>query len=131
MSLEELKQKFIVDEDVIKKRLEPLITKAMNHCQIDKTGNVFISSSKLSGKQQIMLVLAARLIGSLLDENIMADVDVSELEKFTGLPSNQIRARGNEVLKAKFALSPRRGVFRAQAHKIESFLDEICPAKAD
>src|SRR6266705_2126664 len=130
MSIEELRKKFIVDEDAIKSKLEPLVTKALAHCQIDKNGHVLIYDSKLSGREQVMLVLAARLIASELDQNIPAEVSVGELEKDTGLPSNQIRARGNEVIKAKFALSPRAGVYKALPHKIEAFLDGISKDKS-
>ena len=38
MSIEELKKQFIVDDDALKTRLEPLVAKALNHCRISKTG---------------------------------------------------------------------------------------------
>lgn len=125
MTIEELKRKFILDEDVVKARLEPLITKALVQCQMDKNGHVLIHDAKLPAKQQVMLVLAARLIASELDEKIAAEVSVGELAKYTGLPPNQIRARGNELIREKFALSSKAGVYRALPHKIEVFLDDL------
>jgi hypothetical protein len=52
MSIEELKKKFIVDDDALKNRLEPIATKALEHCVLDKKGNVHFNNPKLkpSGK---------------------------------------------------------------------------------
>jgi hypothetical protein len=125
MSIEELKKQFIVDEDVLKARLEPIVKKALAHCRIDKNGQVLITSAKLSGKQKVWLTLAARAIGSQMDSNISALVTVAELEKFTGLPANQVRARGKDAIEEKFAESPKAGSYRAMPHKIEAFFDSI------
>src|SRR2546426_7751456 len=101
MELEELKRKFIVDDDVLKTRLEPIVTKALHHCVIDKTGQVHISNKALSSKQKVMLTMAARVVASQLDPNITGDVPISEIAKSTGLPENQIRARINDIVKEK------------------------------
>jgi len=125
MNIEELKKQFIVDEDVLKVRLEPIVTKALSHCRIDKIGQVLITNSKLSGKQKVWLTLAARAIGAQMDASISAEVTVAELEKFTGLPANQVRARGKDAIEDRFAESPRAGVYKAMPHKIEGFLETI------
>jgi len=125
MSIAELKKQFIVDEDVLKARLEPIVRKALTHCHLDKNGQVRITNAKLSGKEQVRLTLAARTIASQMDPSISADVGVDEIVRFTGLPSNQVRARGKDAVADKFAESPKRGVFRAMPHKIEGFLDSI------
>ena len=125
MTIEELKQKFIVADDVLKARLEPIITKALRHCVIDKTGQVYVTDKRLSGKQQVMLTIAARAIASQLEPTISASVTVSEIAKYTGLPENQVRARGKDFINAKLAESPERGVYRAVFHKVEPFLDSI------
>jgi hypothetical protein len=125
MSLDELKKQFIVDEDALKARLEPLVSKALKHCRIDKNGQVLITDSNLSGKEQVRLTLAARAIASQLDTQIPADVTVIEIGKYTGLPANQVRARGKDAIEDKFAESPGAGIYRAIPHKIEAFLDDI------
>jgi len=131
MSIEELRKQFIVDEDVLKARLEPIVTKALAHCQIDKNGQVDIKDKKLSGKEQIKLTLAARAIGSQLDPAIAAEVSVVEIAKFTGLPANQVRARGKDVIEDRFAQSTKSGVYRAMPHKIEAFLDTLTNAHSE
>jgi hypothetical protein len=125
MTIEELRQKFIVADDVLKVRLEPIVSKALKHCVIDKTGQVHVTDKRLSGKQQVMLTIAARAIASQLEPTISASVTVSEIAKYTGLPENQVRARGKDFINAKLAESPQRGVYRAVFHKVEPFLDSI------
>ena len=120
-SIEELKKQFIVDENLLKSRLEPVVGKALAHCRIDKDGRVEIRNTKLSGKEQVKLTLAARAIGSEMDSAISPEVSVLEISKFTGLPANQVRARGKDAIEEKFAQSPRSGVYRAMPHKIEAF----------
>ena len=130
MSLEELKKQFFVDEDALKTRIEPVVAKALKHCRIDKNGQVLILDSSLSGKDKVRLTLAARAIAAQLDAQIPAEVKVTDIAKYTGLPANQIRARGKDAIEDKFAESPEAGVYRAFPHKIEEFLDSIsAPAK--
>lgn len=125
MTIEELRKQFIVPDDVLKVRLEPIVLKALKHCVIDKTGQVHVTDKRLSGKQQVMLTIAARAIASQLEPAISASVTVSEIAKYTGLPENQVRARGKDFINAKLAESPQRGVYRAVFHKVETFLDSI------
>jgi hypothetical protein len=125
MTLEELKKQFIVDEDALKARLEPVVAKALVHCRLDKNGQVLITDASLSGKEQVKLALAARAIGSQMDSAISPVVSVAELSRFTGLPGNQVRARGKDAIEDKFAQSPKTGVFRALPHKVEAFLDSL------
>jgi hypothetical protein len=125
VTLEELKKQFIVDEDILKTHLEPLIAKALNHCKLDKQGQVLILSQGLSAKDQIMLVLSARAIAAHLSSDISATVTLAELARFTRLPANQIRARTTQLMESRPVESPERGVLRAIPHKVEAFLDSI------
>jgi predicted flavoprotein YhiN len=125
MTIEELKKQFIVDEDVLKARLEPIVAKALVHCRLDKNGQVLITDTGLSGKEQVKLALAARAIGSQMDSGISPDVSVAEISRFTGLPGNQVRARGKDAIEDRFAQSPKTGVYRALPHKVEAFLDSL------
>jgi len=75
-----------------------------------------------------MLTLTARAIASQLDPNISANVTVAEISRSTGLPANQVRARGTELIKGNFAKAQGRGVYRVLPHRIEGFLDRISAA---
>jgi hypothetical protein len=125
MSLEELRKKFIVDEDFLKARLEALVERALTHCKIDKTGQVLITNRGLSNKDQVTLILAARALAHELDSSIPQDVTAPQIGRDTGLAPNQVRARANEVIASKFAESPKAGLYRAVPHKIEEFLERI------
>jgi hypothetical protein len=125
MDLDTLTKKFIVNDEWLKDRLEAITTKLLEHCVIDKSGQVHVTDRNLTAKQSVMLVLAARKIASQLDTNISSCVTVSEIARSTGLRENQVRARGNDWITATFAESPKRGVFCALPHKIENFVDSL------
>lgn len=128
MSIDELKKRFIVEGDALKARLEPLIDKAVKHCLVDKNGQVRITRPKMPARDQVMLVLVARALASQLEPQISADVTVSEIAKYTGLPENQVRARGRDLIDGRLAESSSPGVYRALHHKVEDFLDGLSVA---
>lgn len=130
MDNEELKRKFIVGSDILKERIEVLVTKALRHCVVAENGTVHITSSALGAKDKIKLVLAARSLAAQLADGINPNVSVADLAESTGLPENQIRARANEVVKERFATTPTRGVYSANPHKIEPYLDSLPTAAA-
>jgi hypothetical protein len=128
-NIEELKKKFIVTDELMKTRLEAVVEKALEFCIIDQKGSVHITKRGLSTRSRVMLVLAARAIASSLGSDIPADVPSVEISKFLGLPRNQVRARGNELIKANMAESAEAGSYRAVSARIEEFLDSLSQAK--
>ena len=60
MSIEEIKKKFIVDDDALKTRLEAIAVKALERCVLDTKGNVHFSNKKLTPREKLRLTLAAR-----------------------------------------------------------------------
>ena len=72
MSIEEIKKKFIIDDDALKTRLGPIATKALQHCVLDAKGNVHFNDPKLTPRQKLRLTLAARAIGAQMDAKIQA-----------------------------------------------------------
>lgn len=125
MSIEELKKKFIVTDDYLSSRLESLVVKALNHCVVTEKGVVHINKSSLSAKDKIKLALAARSLAAGLDINISAEMSVEELVNASGLPSNQVHARSKDLINERFAQSSGRGMYKANPHKIEPFLDSL------
>jgi hypothetical protein len=95
------------------------------HCEVDKSGQVLITNPKLSGRDKLLVVLIARAIAGELDSSISGDVTTAEIGRDTRLPANIVRARGADAVKAKLAVSPRPGVYRAVPHRIEKFLNDI------
>jgi len=125
MDKDELKKKFIVGAEVLRDRIETLVEKALKHCVVGENGTVHISSKGMGAKNQIKVVLTARSLASQLTNDISATVTIDDLVASTGLPENQIRARANELVKEHFATSPQKGIYLANAHKVEPFLDSL------
>lgn len=125
MSIEDLKKKFIVDDDLLKNRLETIVSKALKHCVIDQKGNVHFNDSTLRSRERMKLTLAARALAAQIDERISSDVTVDELVASTGLPRDQVRARAAELVRAKLARSPRAGVYAALPHRVEALIDSV------
>jgi hypothetical protein len=129
MNVEELKKQYFSEGDLIKSQLEPLVSRIRSHCQIDQNGRVFITRDALSAKDKFILVVIARAVAAELEPSISAEVVVEELCRDTRLPSNQVRARGADAVKAKYVVSPRAGVYRAILHRMEKFLDGLGEGK--
>lgn len=125
MAIEDLRKKFIVSDDILKTRIEALVQKALNHCAVTENGLVHISDGSLSAKDKVKLVLVARALASQLDPKFTPDVTVDELVRSTGIESTQVRARANEIVKERFASAVRRGVYEANPHRIEGYLDSL------
>ena len=125
MSIEELKKKFIVDDDVLRNRLEAIATKALAHCVVDKKGAVHFNNPKLSAKEKVQLTLAARAIASQMDSGVSADVSVAELSENCGIPQNQVYARAADLINEKSATAPKKGYYAAVPHRVEVLLDSI------
>jgi hypothetical protein len=123
--IDALKSRFIVDDDVINARLEVLVTKALEHCVVDKRGKVHVNNIKLASRDKLKLALAARQLASQLEPTIPSQMSVNDLMESTGLPRDQVRARMSEIVKERFAVPSDSGVFSAVLHKIESFLDSL------
>jgi hypothetical protein len=125
MTLDAVKSRFLVDDEVGDEKLEQLVEKALEHCVVDKRGAVHLKDNNCSSKEQIKIVLAGRLLASKLDESIGGDVTVEQLAEYTGLPKNQVAARAKECLDEKFAERSARGSYKARIHKVGEFLTAL------
>ena len=129
MNIDELKEQFLVDGEVQKERLAQLVRKALEHCVVHKNGAVELKHKSLAGKDQVKLVLSARLLASKLEESLSGDVTVEEIAESTGLPKNQVAARAKECLDERFAERSTRGSYKARSLKVEEFLDTLSKSK--
>ncbi len=125
MSIDEIRKKFIVDDDALKSRLEVIATKALEHCVLDKKGNVHFNNPKLTPREKLRLTLAARAVAAQMDETLKGEVSVAELSANSGLPENQVRARAAELAKERFINSPKKGFYTAIPHRGEALLDSV------
>lgn len=125
MSIEDLRKKFIVDDDVLKSRLEAIVTKALVHCVIDKKGAVHFNDPRLTTKEKLQLTLAARAVASQMGCGVQAEVSVAELSENCGIPKDQVYARAADLINERSTTSPKKGYYAAVPHKVEALLDSI------
>jgi hypothetical protein len=130
MSLEQLASEFLVDDEVGSKRLEKMIEKLLPFCLVRRNGAVEIVGGGLSGKDQVKLILSARLVASKLGGTaVTGDVTVDEVGQYTGLPRNQAAARAKECFDERFAERTSRGSYRARLHKLDDFLEQLSASR--
>ena len=123
--LEELKNQFLVSDNLSEAKMLSLLQLAVNHCAVDPKGNVEIKRPSLAAKDKVMLVLVARLIAHHLDEQIPAEVTADELVKNVRISGEQVRARASDLVKARQIESVGRGIYRAILHRTEAFLSHL------
>lgn len=124
-NLQELKNKFLVSDNLTEARMLSLLELAVKHCAVDSSGTVHIKNGTLKARDKIMLILVARLIASNLNESIPAEVPAEELSKNAAVALDQARARASDLIKERMISAVGRGVYKAQLHKIESFLQGL------
>jgi Fic family protein len=126
MDLEKLKAQFLIDGEIGADRLARLIERLLPHCVVRKDGTVDIFAERLSGKEQIKLVLVARFVASKIGgSTVAAELSADEISRFIGLPKNQAAARAKELVDEGFAERSARGSYRARHHKLDGFAKEL------
>jgi hypothetical protein len=122
---QELRKKFILDEEAATDRIETLVTEMCEWCAVDPKGRVIVKRQDLVSRDRVKLVLSARWLASELDQSISSGVSTLELETSTGLPRDQLRARISEIVRARFATPVSKGVYAASPMHVEAFAREL------
>ena len=130
-NLEDLKSQFLVSSSLSEAKMLALLKMAIDHCVVDKRGHVEMKTPNLAARDKIMLILSARYIAHHLDETIPMDVTADEIAKNAFIAPEQVRARTSDLVRDKMIESSSRGVFRALAYKIEPFLRDLAPNRAN
>jgi len=102
MSLEELKKSFIIDEESFEdNKIETLIGKINQICQVDKKGHVKFLRENLGDKDKIKYILVARFLANKLDSEITKEITNEEFERILNKSKEQVRARLSDVRNEK------------------------------
>jgi hypothetical protein len=123
--LEELKKKFMVEENLEGKKLEDFVKRILPFCKITKDGEVIIEIEKPTTTEKVKLALVAKKLASHLDSNISPETNFDTLSKSLDIPRDQVKARLKELTDEKFALRVDRGKYKANPLKIGKFLSDI------
>jgi hypothetical protein len=130
VDIETLSKQFLVDDEVGSDRLGKIIEGLLPYCVVRTNGSVEVAVEKFSGKNQVKLVLASRLVASKLERStVSGEVSASEISKYTGLPKNQAAARAKDCVDERFADRSTRGTYIARQNMLERFLAELTSSK--
>ncbi|MHA1409129.1 MAG: hypothetical protein ACTSQY_02200 [Candidatus Odinarchaeia archaeon] len=89
--LEDIKKSFIIDDkESVEENLTTQVEKLTRFVKIGKTGKIYLQEEKLTASEKILLVVLARHLGHMLDDEIPAGISAVEIEKFTSLPPSKI-----------------------------------------
>ncbi len=122
--LEEMKKRFIVDENIEEKRVLEFIERILPFSKVTKNGQVLIHINKSTVVEQVKLALVAITLASRLDNKISCETDIKCLSSSLGIPV-QIKARLKELKDNRFALRVEKGKYKVNPLEIGSFIGEI------
>ena len=123
--MEELRKKFIVEENLEAKKLAEYVERALPFCKISKNGEVIIEVEKATSTEKVKLALVAKMLASHIESNISSETNFDDLSKSLGIPRDQIKARLKELKDKKFALRVGEGKYKANPLEIGKFLSEM------
>lgn len=127
-NLDEIKNAFIVDQDVYsKEKLPGLVKRTLVFCKVDKTGRVLFESiaNKLTNADKMRLVLLCRFLANKLNKNINASVAAKEISDFSGISKDVVFARAKELIDQNDAKSEGSGKYVLLSHRVDQILDGL------
>ena len=120
-----IKNLFIVQEDVDKQDAESLAKRVLKYGRVTKDGIVVIDDRTLSKSDQLKLSLVIRYVGSRLDETINRKVRPIELTKTLGQRIEAVGAGLSKLASDGFAKKEGHGEYVVYPYKVGAFLDQI------
>ena len=125
MSEDDIRNQFIIQEDVGRLNAESLARRALRFGRITKDGHVIIENQNLSKGDQLKLALLIRYIGNQLDESIRRSVRPSELTQTLGQRLEAIGSLLSKLAFEGFAKKEGPGEYSIFPYKIEVFLSHL------
>lgn len=122
---EDIKDLFIIDEDIYQKRTDEYIKRLIKYCTITKKGEVNIVNNKFSTSEKVKVSLVARYLANQKEPSIVAELNAEELSIFLMIPRDQITARLNELKRERYANCIAKGVYKVNVSRIDDILNEL------
>jgi len=123
--MENLRDKFIVNEEINQKQILSFIERSLSFCRVTKTGGVIIDEGKLTNLEKIKLSLVARFLANKLDPSISAEVNSEELSGYLMISKDQVVARLKNLKDERFATRTGKGVYAVNPFRIGEFLASV------
>lgn len=123
--MEDLKKKFIVEENLEEKKLVGYVERILPFCKISKSGGIILEMHEATALEKVKLALVARFLANHLEGSISPEVNPEELSRNLDIPKDQVYARLKELKDDRFAVTSDKGIYRVNTFEIGKFLDEI------
>lgn len=123
--MEEIKKKFIVQQNLEQKRIVEYTERLLPFCTITENGEVLITKKELKTLEKVKVALIARYLANRLESKISNEVSPDELALYLDVPKDQINARLKDARDDKFANTSDKGLSSVNPLRIGSFLEEL------
>lgn len=116
---EELRRKaterFFEEAEFKPRQVYKLVIRLSDYITINRKGEASIKKEDMTTKDKVGLVVCARFLGSLLDEEITPVVSTEELVRYTLIQKNAVSARLTELVREGVVTRSARGSFTAKS----------------
>jgi hypothetical protein len=123
--MNDLKKRFIVDDDLEKQKTESYVERLLPFCKVTKNGNIILDDKVTTSLDKVKTALVGRFLANKIEPSIPAEVTAEELSKNLDIPKDQIYARLKDLKKAKVAVNSQKGGYEAKPLEIGKVLDEL------
>jgi hypothetical protein len=123
--MEDIKKKFIVDENLEQKKIESYVNRLLPFCKITTKGAIQVEDKVSTALKRVKIALVGRFLANKLEPSIAAEMTAEELATCLSIPKDQIYARVKDLRKSNFLTKPDKNKYRVNPLVIGKFLDEL------
>ena len=124
--LDELRKKFIIDEAEYNKQfLERHIEKTLNYAVLTQDGKVLIKDEEIIDMNKVGLAILTRYLGNKINEVIDENLNIKEIAEYCRLENNTVRAYLSKLVKDRYIIRVKSGMYRMNPAKIDDFLSNF------
>lgn len=122
---EDLKNRFIVDENPDDKKIEGYVKRIMPYCKTTKKGAIIFVNEDIKSLDKVKASLVVRYLANHAEPAIPSEIMADEFESLLDIPKTQVYARLKDVRDEKFVTVSEKGGYRVKPHEIAKFLDKL------
>jgi len=123
--MEDLKKRFIVEENLEEKKTSGYIERLLPFCKISNSGDILLGEKALTTLEKVKIALVARYLANHIEPSISAEITPEELVTCLDISKEQIFARLKDVRDDKFAHGSGNSGYKVKPLEIGKFLDEL------
>jgi len=123
--MEELKKKFIVNDNLEEETIKNYVERLLPFCKLSSNGNILVDKKISTSLKRMKTALVGRFLANRLEPSIPAEMSGEELSTILNIPKDQIYARVKDLKKERFVVILEKKKYRVQSHEIDKFLSEL------